>query len=58
MAKLDQMLDSRIIEPAEESEWILPMVFQDKKTRDVHISVARRKLNDAYLHDPFPTQFM
>jgi hypothetical protein len=31
-AEIDRMLDARIIEPVEESEWIIPMVVQDKKT--------------------------
>ena len=26
------MLDTRIIEPIEETEWIIPIVIQDKKT--------------------------
>jgi hypothetical protein len=30
--ELDQMLEARIIEPVEDSEWISPMVVQDKKT--------------------------
>ena len=51
------MLDASIIELVEESEWIIPMVVQDKKTREVHICVDLRKLNDVYLHDPFPTPF-
>ena len=33
--ELDRMLDDGIIEPVEEYEWISPMVFQDKKTREV-----------------------
>ena len=51
------MLDARIIEPVEESEWISPIVIQDKKTGEVHICVNLRKLNDAFLHDPFQTPF-
>jgi hypothetical protein len=51
------MLDTEIIEPVEESEWIIPMVVQDKKTRGIRIYVDLRKLNDACLHDPFPTPF-
>ena len=34
-AELDRMLDDRIIEPVEESEWISPMVVQDKKTGEI-----------------------
>jgi hypothetical protein len=53
--ELDIMLEARIIEPVEESEWISPMVVQDKKRGEIIICVDLRKLNDAFLHDPFPT---
>jgi hypothetical protein len=33
------------------------MVVQDKKMGEIRICVDIRKLNDACLHDPFPTQF-
>ena len=33
------------------------MVVQDKKTRKNRICVDLRKLNDACVHDPFPTSF-
>ena len=33
------------------------MVVQDKKTDEVQICVDLRKLNDACMHDPFPTSF-
>ena len=37
--------------------WII--VIQDKKTTgEVRICVDLRKLNDAFLHDPFPTPFI
>ena len=50
------MLEAGIIEPIEELEWISTIVIQDKKaTGEVRIRVDLRKLNDAYLHDPFPT---
>ena len=53
------MLDKGIIEPIEESEWISPIVIQDKKTTgEVRICVDLGKLNDACLHDPFPTPFI
>lgn len=29
--ELDKMLAARIIEPVEESDWVSPMVFQEKK---------------------------
>ena len=51
------MLEDGIIEPVKESESISPMVVQDKKTGEVCICVNLRKLNDACLHDPFPTPF-
>ena len=42
----------------EESEWIIPIVIQDKKTiGEVRNCVNLRKLNDACLHDPFLTSF-
>ena len=52
------MLDAGIIEPVEESEWIIPMVVQDKKKiGEVRICVDMRKMNDSLLHDPFRTSF-
>jgi hypothetical protein len=35
--ELDRMLESGIIEHVEESEWIVPMVVQDKKTGEIRI---------------------
>ena len=56
--ELDKMLTAGIIEPVEESEWVSLMVVQEKKTKgEIQICVDLRKLNDAYLHDPFPTPF-
>ena len=52
------MLDDRIIEAVEKWKWISPMVVQDKKTGEVRICVDLRKLNDSYMHDPFPTPFI
>ena len=53
------MLEDDIIELVEESEWISSLVIQDKKQgRGIMICVNLRKLNDACLHDPFPTPFM
>jgi hypothetical protein len=51
----DRMLESRIIEPMEESEGISPMVVQDKKIGDIRICVDLRKMNDTCFHGPFPT---
>ena len=52
------MLEARITEPVEESEWIIPIVIQGKKEiGEVRIYFNLRKLNDSCLHDPFPTPF-
>jgi hypothetical protein len=51
------MLETRIIEPVEESEWISPMLVKEKKQRGIRICVDLRKLNDACLHHSFPTPF-
>ena len=57
--ELDKMLTTGIIEPVEESEWVSPMVVQEKKTKgEIRIYVNLRKLNDAYLHDPFLAPFI
>ena len=56
--ELDKMLAARIIEPVEESYWVSPMVVQKKKMKgEIQIFVDLRKLNDACVHDPFPTPF-
>ena len=56
--ELDHMIDAGVIEPVEESQWIIPIVIQDKKTiGEFRICVDLRKLNNAFLHDPFPTPF-
>jgi hypothetical protein len=57
-AEIDKMLEAGIIEPVEEYEWISPMVVQEKKQGGIRIYVDLRKLNYAYLHDPFPTPFI
>ena len=51
------MLDAGIIKSVEELKSISSMVVQDKKMGEVQIYVDLRKLNDACIHDPFPTQF-
>ena len=56
--ELDRMLDAGIIEPVEESEWIIPIAVQEKNDNsELIICVDLRKLNDACLHDPFLTPF-
>ena len=57
-AEIDRMLNVGLIEPVEESEWIIPMVVQDKKTSEIHIFFNLRNLNDACVHDLFPTPFI
>ena len=57
--ELDKMIASGIIEVVEESEWISPMVIQDKKVKgEMRICEDLRKMNDASVHDPFPTPFI
>ena len=50
-------MDDGTIELVEESEWISPMVVQDKKMGEVQICINLKKLNDACMHDPFLTPF-
>jgi hypothetical protein len=45
--ELDRMLEASIIELVEESEWISPMVVQEKKQGELRICVYIRKMNDA-----------
>ena len=52
------MLEAGVIEPVEESEWIIPLVVHDKNTSgELRIYINPRKLNDACLHDSFSTPF-
>ena len=52
------MLATGIIELVEESDWVSPMVVQEKKQKEkIRICLDLKKLNYAYLHDPFPTPF-
>jgi hypothetical protein len=56
--EIDRMLEVGIIKPDEELEWISSMVIHgNKQGRGIMICVDLRKLNDAFLHDPFPTPF-
>jgi hypothetical protein len=56
--EIDQILEADIIQPIEESEWISPMVVQEKKQGGIRIFLDLSKLNYACLHDPFPTSFI
>jgi len=55
--EIDCMLKAGVIKPIQELEWISPMVVQDKKTWGIRICVDQRKMNDTFLHDPFPMPF-
>jgi hypothetical protein len=56
--EIDKMLEVGIIEPIEESEWIVPMVVQKKKQGGIRICVDLRKFNEIFMHDPFPNPFI
>jgi len=52
------MLAACIIEPVEEYDWVSPMVVQQNKQKDeIRICVDLSKLNNACVHDLFPTPF-
>lgn len=51
------MLEDEIIKPVEGSEWISPMVVQNKKTWEIKICVDIKKLNDVSVCHLFPTPF-
>ena len=51
------MLEVGIIEPIDKYKWISPMVVQEQKQERISICVYLSKLNNAFLHDPFPTPF-
>jgi len=56
--EFDKTLEVGIIEPMEESNWVSPMVFQEKRQKgQIRSCIDIRKLNDACVHDPFPTSF-
>ena len=56
--ELDNMLEAGIIEPMEESDWVSPMVVQEKKQKgEIRICIDLWKLNDACVQDPFPMLF-
>ena len=56
---LESMLEAGIIEPVEESDWVSLMLVQENKYKGkICLSVDLWKLNDAYVHDPFPTSFI
>lgn len=54
---LDQMLEAGMIVPVEDSNWIILIVVQPKKTINLSICVDLHNLNVACVHDPFSTAF-
>lgn len=57
--ELDKILVAGIIKHVEESEWVSPMILQEKKTKgEIRIFVELRNINDEFVHDPFPTPFI
>eukprot|EP00253_Pinus_taeda_P016378 PITA_16378 len=55
---LDKVLAAGIIEAVEESAWVSPLVVNEKKQKDkIRIYVDLRNVNDACVHNPFPTPF-
>jgi len=55
---LDKMLATGIIKLVEESDWVSPMMVQEKKQKDeITICMDLRKMNDNCVHDPFLTLF-
>lgn len=56
--ELDKLLEAGIIELVEEPDQVSPIVLQEKKQQgEIRICVDLRKLNDACVHDPFPSPF-
>jgi hypothetical protein len=55
--EIDRMLEVGIIEPCHRVRMDQSDGGQDKKMGGIRICVDLRKLNDAFLHDPFPTPF-
>jgi hypothetical protein len=41
------MLEARIIEPVDDFEWVIHMVFQEKKHGGMRICIDIQKLNDS-----------
>jgi len=57
-SELDKILAIGIIEPVEESDWVSPIVVQEKKQKEeIRICIDLKKLNDDCMHDPFSTSF-
>ena len=56
--EIDKILATGLIFPVEEAEWVSPIVIQNKKDKaEIRVCVDYRSLNNACIHDPFPTPF-
>lgn len=56
--EIDKMLDAGIIFLVNEAEWINPIVIQNRKdATEIRVCIDYRSLNNACVHDPFPTPF-
>nr|QHR92138.1 hypothetical protein Q903MT_gene6175 [Picea sitchensis] len=53
------MLKAKLIFPVEESDWIIPIVIQNKKTGrgEIRVCVDFMGLNADCIHGSFPTPF-
>lgn len=56
--EIDKMPKAGLILPVEESEWVSPIIIQNKKDKSkICVCVDYQSLNNAYIHEPFPTPF-
>ena len=56
--EIDKMLKAGLIFPVVEAEWVSPIFIQNKKEKsEIRVCVDYRSLNNACIHDPFPTPF-
>ena len=57
-AEIDKMLAAGLIFPMKEAEWVSPIIIQNKNDKaEICVCVDYRSLNNACIHDPFPTPF-
>ena len=56
--EIDKILEAGIIFPVDEPEWISSIDIKNKKDAiEIIVCVDYRSLNNACVHDPFPTPF-
>lgn len=56
--EIDKMSAAGLIFPVDDTEWISPIIIQDKKDSDnIRVCVDYHSLKNACFHDPFPTPF-